>query len=139
MRRQDMQTRPNIFDYATSELSQDAFLAWYFRWADEDMTDDMELHENARAFLKKYITLRQPGYNEEIRKVWVERQYEHIDVLVKINDKLSIIIEDKINTGQHSNQLERYAKVISGEKVMLYIKRNRKQRLCSHKQSWFAA
>lgn len=114
--------RPNIFDYATSELSQDAFLAWYCRWADETMTDDMELHTNARAFLKKYIAIQQPDYNEEIRTVKVEKQHKYIDVFLKINDNLSVIIEDKVNTGQHSNQLERYKEAIKGRKVMLYVK-----------------
>ena len=114
--------KPNIFDYATSELSQDAFLAWYCRWADEEMTDDVELHESARAFLKKYIAIQQKDYHEEIRTVSVKRQYEHIDVLIEINNDLYIIIEDKLNTDQHSNQLERYADTIKGRKVLLYIK-----------------
>ena len=26
--------RPGIFDYATSELSQDAMICWLLRWAD---------------------------------------------------------------------------------------------------------
>jgi len=26
--------RPNLFNYATKELSQDAFFAWLARWAD---------------------------------------------------------------------------------------------------------
>lgn len=114
--------RPNIFDYATSELSQDAFLAWYCCWADESMTDDMELHASARAFLKKHITVQQPDFCEEIRTVQVKRQYEHIDLLVTVNDDMSVIIEDKVNTGPHGNQLERYAQLISGRKVQLYIK-----------------
>ena len=114
--------RPNIFDYATSELSQDAFLAWYCRWADETMTDDMELHTNAREFLKKYIAMQQPDYSEKIRTVFVRRQHEHIDVLITINNDLNVIIEDKVNTGPHGNQLERYAQVITGRKVLLYIK-----------------
>lgn len=114
--------RPNIFDYATSELSQDAFLAWYCMWADEVMTDDMELHESARAFLKKYIAIQQKDYHEAIRTISVKRQYKHIDVLVEINNDLYVVIEDKVNTGPHSNQLERYADAIIGRKVLLYVK-----------------
>ena len=34
-----MKKRPNLFDYATSELSQDAFLTWLIQWADEDYKD----------------------------------------------------------------------------------------------------
>ena len=114
--------RPNIFDYATSELSQDAFLAWYCCWADEAMTDDMELHTNARTFLKKYIAIQMPDYNEEIRTVKVEKQYKHIDVFLTINGNLSVIIEDKIHTFKHDNQLIRYSDAITEPKVKLYIK-----------------
>lgn len=114
--------RPNIFDYATTELSQDAFLAWYCRWADEGMTDDMELHTNARAYLKKYIAMQQPDYKEDIRTVVVETQHKHIDVFLAINGNLYVIIEDKIHTFKHDNQLIRYSDAITDPKVKLYIK-----------------
>lgn len=117
-----MKSRPNIFDYATSELSQDAFLAWYCCWADEAMTDDMELHTNARAFLKKYIAMQQPDYNEDIQTVIVSPQHKHIDVFLTINGNLSVIIEDKIHTFKHDNQLIRYSDAVEGRKVKLYIK-----------------
>ena len=114
--------RPNLFDYATSELSQDAFLAWYCRWADEAMTDDKELQVSARTFLKKYIAIQQPDYEDEIRTVAVNRQYEHIDVLLTVNNDLRVIIEDKVHTYTHDNQLKRYSDAIAGRKVRLYIK-----------------
>ncbi|MBQ6791406.1 MAG: PD-(D/E)XK nuclease family protein [Paludibacteraceae bacterium] len=115
--------RPNLFDYATSELSQDAFLAWFCRWADESMTDDKELKASARAFLKKYIAIQQPDFEDEIRKVEVKRQFEHIDVLLTINNNLSVIIEDKVLTSAHGNQLSRYSNAIKEDrKVKLYIK-----------------
>ena len=114
--------RPNIFDYATSELSQDAFLAWYCRWADETMMDDIELHANARAFVKKYIAIQQPDYKEEIRSVDVKTQHKHIDVFLTINGNLSVIIEDKVHAYKHNDQLMRYSDAISGRKVKLYIK-----------------
>lgn len=114
--------RPNLFDYATSELSQDAFIAWFCRWADETMTDDKELQICARTFLKKYIAIQQPDYKDEIRTVVVKRQHEHIDVLLTINNDLRVIIEDKVHTYTHDNQLKRYSDAIEGRKVKLYIK-----------------
>ncbi len=37
--------KPNLFSYATSELSQDAFIAWLLAWASpEYQTVDKELH-----------------------------------------------------------------------------------------------
>lgn len=114
--------RSNLFDYATSELSQDAFLAWFCRWADNSMNEDKELQACARSFLKKYILLQQPDYEETIRSVDVDKQYEHIDVLLTINDELRVIIEDKVHTYTHDNQLRRYSDAIEGRKVKLYIK-----------------
>jgi len=114
--------RPNLFDYATSELSQDAFLAWFCRWADDSMNEDKELQACARSFLKKNISLQQPDYEETIRSVDVDKQYEHIDVLLTINDELRVIIEDKVHTYTHDNQLRRYSDAIEGRKVKLYIK-----------------
>ena len=114
--------RPNLFDYATSELSQDAFLAWFCRWADELMTDDAELQACARTFLQKYIAIQLTDYSEEIRTVEVRRQYEHIDVLLTINKDLSVIIEDKVHTYKHGDQLKRYSEAIDDPKVKLYIK-----------------
>ena len=32
--------RPNLLDYATSELSQDAFLLWFLRWSDPKYKDE---------------------------------------------------------------------------------------------------
>ena len=82
----------------------------------------MELQACARAFLKKYISLQLPDYCEEIHTVNVRRQYEHIDVLLTINNELRVIIEDKVHTYTHDNQLRRYSDAIEGRKVKLYIK-----------------
>ena len=39
------QMTPNLFDYATKELSQDAFFCWLLAWADEECRDaDSTLH-----------------------------------------------------------------------------------------------
>jgi hypothetical protein len=45
---------PNLFDFATSELSQDAFICWLASWADPSYRDDDEaLH--ATAFLDRLL------------------------------------------------------------------------------------
>lgn len=98
---------PNIFDYATSELSQDAFLAWLFRWAeDSNKENDGPLHECAKGALKLFF--KDIDITSEINSVQVISQYEHIDLWVTINDRYHIIIEDKTNTSMHDNQLARY-------------------------------
>jgi hypothetical protein len=40
--------RPNLFSYATSELSQDAFICWLLSWASLEYKDvDGQLHQCA--------------------------------------------------------------------------------------------
>jgi hypothetical protein len=37
---------PNLFNYATSELSQDAFICWLIAWADSSQIEnDKNLYE----------------------------------------------------------------------------------------------
>jgi len=33
---------PNIFDYATSELTQDGFFAYFFKWAENNYYEKIE-------------------------------------------------------------------------------------------------
>ena len=119
--------RPNLFAYATSELSQDAFLAWFIEWADQSYDNvDSNLHSCAVKFVKKLID-KGDGYS--IDKIEVGRQWNHVDVWAKVNDQLFVAIEDKTNTSEHSNQLERYKEMIEEddklkglEPVLVYFK-----------------
>ena len=97
---------PNIFDFATSELSQDAMIAWLISWADPKFSkEDRSLNQVAQSLLKHL--LGQPD-NFEIVSVEVGRQWKNIDVWAEVNDDLFLIVEDKTNTCLHGNQLERY-------------------------------
>ena len=101
--------RPNLFSFATKELSQDAFIAWLLQWASpECQSHDALLSDCARRFLTKLLSLQiEPP--AEITIVTAGRgQWENIDVWAEINGKYLLIIEDKTFTGQHSNQLQRY-------------------------------
>lgn len=101
---------PNIFKYATSELSQDAFLLWFLQWANPTFaSSDKNLNKCACNFI--YAILSQAPF--EIKNVKVYKQWNNIDVFAVINEKFSIIIEDKTNTSEHSNQLIRYFGYIS--------------------------
>jgi hypothetical protein len=106
------QAFPNLFSYATSELSQDAFICWLAAWADQKFAHS-ELHQPARQFLISLIHKHYPSYADTtIRTVDVRRQVEKLDILIEINtqadDKLAIMIEDKTHTDHHSGQLGRY-------------------------------
>lgn len=119
--------RNNIFNFATSELSQDAFICWLCNWVnfdDNDLSEDeKKLKELAIDFIEKML-----GEKLGDRKVNIKRQYQKIDVLLEIQNKtefitkgnninpivdMYVIIEDKVGIGLHSNQIERYRELIS--------------------------
>ena len=113
--------RNNIFNFATSELSQDAFICWLCNWVNFDdlSEDEKKLKELATDFIEKMS-----GEKLGDRKVNIKRQYQKIDVLLEIQNKtefiekipvvdMYVIIEDKVGTGLHSNQQKTYRDIIS--------------------------
>jgi len=97
--------RPNIFNWAPSELSQDAFICWLLSWADiQYQTINPELHQTAQHFIVQLTQGKLGG----IKQVLVERQHFNIDILCKINNDYVLLIEDKTNSSDHSDQLRRY-------------------------------
>ena len=113
----DIPQRPNLFEYATSELSQDAFLCWLLKWADPGCRILSEaLHEAGVDLIRLLSDEKQDKLPTRINSVKVVKQHEHIDVLCKINengeDRTAILIEDKKGTQQHSEQLPRYKELV---------------------------
>lgn len=97
---------PNLFDYATRELSQDAFITWLLQWADPKYkATDGQLHLCAQAFVR-LLCNEQESF--AITSIKSGRQWKNIDVWAEINDEILLAIEDKTHTGEHSSQLERY-------------------------------
>jgi hypothetical protein len=103
--------RPNIFNWATSELSQDAFICWLLSWVNHNDNKEEGLNKTANYFLSKLTDDRITDF----QKVEIYRQFKSIDILVKVNDHFAILIEDKTHTKNHSGQLERYYQVLSDE------------------------
>ena len=111
-RTQTNENVPNIFSFATSELSQDAMFAWLMQWADPKYKEkDADLYFVANSFIK--ILLGNEQHN--IKTICVGRQWQNIDVWAEINDDIFLIIEDKTNTSIHDDQLERYKKTVKEE------------------------
>lgn len=105
--------KPNLFTHATSELSQDAFILWLLEWANPKCaTEDKALHETAQEFVRLLLNNK----DLTIKSVNTKRQKNHIDVFAIINEKYAIIIEDKTDTSEHNNQLERYEKWVTEQK-----------------------
>lgn len=103
---------PNIFSFATSELSQDAILSWLIKWA-----DDSYLNEDKKmCLLGKSLIAKLTGLNiEDIHTIEVGRQWRNIDIWTEINEDAFLLIEDKTGTSIHDDQLARYKEIVENE------------------------
>lgn len=100
---------PNLFDFATSELSQDAFICWLLSWADPKYKLlDSDLNKCATILINAFFQKHSLVAPSVISTVTVTKQDKNIDVLCVINNEYAIIIEDKTWSKQHSDQLNRY-------------------------------
>lgn len=106
-----MKKIPNLFHYATSELSQDAMICWLLAHANPEFEDaDPRLQKLALTLINQF--LEKSGYpplSEPISKdhFKIKRQYRKVDVVARVNQYL-FIIEDKTVAGIHGNQLQKY-------------------------------
>ncbi|WP_454944749.1 hypothetical protein [Fusobacterium hwasookii] len=95
----------NLFSFATSELSQDAFICWCLNWINYS---NEELYPMAKDIFSNLLEEKDLE-NEEVE---IKRQYKKIDVLVILkNSKIAYIIEDKTYTFEHK-QIQRYKEEI---------------------------
>ena len=103
-----MTKTPNLFSFATSELSQDAFISWLISWANPTLSEvDPDLNFCAQNFVRELVGDK----NLHINSIEVGRQWKNIDVWAIINKNFFIVIEDKKGTKEHSNQLVRYKEI----------------------------
>lgn len=83
-------TTPNLFKFATSELSQDAFICWLLSWADQDYQTGSDKHKALNRLATSMLALffKKAGNSlpSRIDKIVVKRQVNNIDVLCIIND-----------------------------------------------------
>ena len=116
--------RPNLFKYGRKELSQDAMICWLLAWADERYAKvSPDLHKAGQNFAKALFCKHERPGPKSIHKVELEQQASGIDVLAwingdleGINGKYALLIEDKTDSHEHSEQLGRYHKlVLDGE------------------------
>ena len=125
--------RPNLFDYATKELSQDAIICWLIAWARTELANEADrmLRDLGRMFVNALLakhgkTLswetvqvaecsdRPPILQQET--VVIDRKRHSMDVLACINDERArhvLLIEDKIDGHGDVDQLKRYYKVLT--------------------------
>lgn len=103
---------PNIFNFATSELSQDAMFAWLIKWA-----DDVYKEKDPKICLlgKSFVSLMTGIPVSEIHTIRVGRQWCNIDLWVEINQDSFLTIEDKTGTSIHDDQLQKYKQIVEKE------------------------
>jgi hypothetical protein len=112
---------PNLFTHARSELAQDAVLAYLLEWADPRYrVCHPKMNALGEQYLREVISCSARATNivgladqEPITEVTVDTQIQGIDILVLVNRRLAVVIEDKVNTHEHSGQVARYRQVVS--------------------------
>lgn len=107
---------PNLFEFATSELSQDAFICWLLSWAKKDYKTGSDkqqaLNQLATYTLAMFFDKAGKTLPDTIEQIVVRRQVSNIDILCVINETYCVLIEDKVGSIQHSNQLARYKQFV---------------------------
>lgn len=114
----------NFFSFSLHERTQDAFVAWLCSCYNEPVSSVK--HIVAEEFIKKLL-----GVNVNFQEVEVETQIYDIDILLTLKNvdntgnDYYVVIEDKINSQIHDNQLVKYidklikAKGVSQDRIFV--------------------
>jgi len=110
---------PNLYHFATSELSQDATLAYLLSWAKPEYGESHPLlNQLGEKLLREMVTAsaKRMGRTDPLAGLAIDTlnvgvQRDHIDVWAEVNDNLFLVIEDKVDTCEHSDQISRYKKL----------------------------
>ncbi len=114
----------NLFDFATKELSQDAFICWLVNNYNNDTNKELKLR--AYDFIN-FISGNQHQFTVgQMLKLTTQQQVKDMDIVIDIwttprteteyentgTSDYVIIIEDKTDSSIHNNQLVDYGKII---------------------------
>ena len=132
---------PNFYQFATKELAQDATLAYILAWAQpEYLKTHPGLHNLGAEMLRSIIHTRIAKKDiPNLTSVDVGTQVNRVDVLIRVNDEnengIVVLIEDKLGSNEHSNQIERYFETASEYYpnrtiIPIYIKTGNVSELC---------
>lgn len=117
----------NIFetlDIVNAEIRHSNVLAWLFNPNSNHGLSELFLKQFLKYFIsqnKEYIKANINLFDFEIfnySNVEIRREWNNIDLIIILNEsskKVVITIENKISTSEHSEQLQRYRKIIEGE------------------------
>lgn len=119
----------NLFNWATSELSQDAFFCWLLSWLEKPniTLENSKLREVAFKFLEK-LTNKDLDIHKVEGHIKVHRQKNHVDIAIKLNKyQYWILIEDKVHGKDSKSKQRKYAETFlkndpGYEVIQSYIK-----------------
>lgn len=101
----------SIFDFATKELSQDAVICWCLNWANFPETELFGLG------IDMLSLLGEENYDED-QELIIKTQFMKADIVVLLpKTRRILIIEDKVYSTEHDDQIATYKKKIETEKV----------------------
>lgn len=127
-------SRPNLFGYATKELSQDAMICWLIDWAGQEEVEDPRdraLRDCGRLFVHALLAKHGVHLNvdEAVTTTDIYQQDHGIDVLARVigeREKHILLIEDKTDTEDPSDKLQRYCDAVkNGETSLGRVARRR--------------
>lgn len=119
-----MKMKRNFFSFSLHERTQDAFVAWLCSCYNEPVSSN--LHKVAEKFIREFL-----GVNVNFQEVEVDTQIYDIDILLTLKNvddtgnDYYVVIEDKINSQIHDNQLVKYigklikAKGVSQDRIFV--------------------
>ena len=132
---------PNIFKYATTELSQDALICWLVDCAKDETA--CRLRECGRKFVQALIKcegctvidnsiksqappLDKGNYDTGEIEILCgpKKQHNHIDVCFRArvgSNQFCIVIESKKDSEMHNDQLKRYRKEVQPGEIGVYV------------------
>lgn len=101
---------PNFFTYAKTELTNDGLICWLIDWC---KYPGSELYGLAMDLLS--VFLGKSVDDLHVTDLTIHQQYKNIDMLFEVNGEYLIVIEDKIDSKEHSDQLRQYRAVIDSD------------------------
>lgn len=123
----------NTLKLQNNEICHSNFLAWIMSPFETHGLGDYFLKEFLKSAIKDYsldenieISLKDIVFLD-LDDTEIKREYKNIDLLlISLQNKFVCIIENKIWTGEHDCQLERYAKIVNSEfkdfkKLYIYL------------------
>jgi hypothetical protein len=108
--------RPNIFNCATREMSQEAFIFWLLQWSDPEASIiNAKLHKLSHNLIKALFNKHNQKLPSQIEKIDLLGGYCDIDMLLIINNTIIIPIQDKIYNRESPDQLLKYIQVLKDD------------------------